>query len=150
MPQPATNCHFDPRRGASIRLSVKRFIAHFLFVLAAWTITIKFILPVIWALVYQQALTSFIYWDFWWVVHIWLGWALLKSPPYLLWLAWITSIAEIVIICSKFTLFLIEPHWTVWSMNWFVNKVFVLACFFLLVGHLITPYIRKNTSEEKG
>ena len=114
---------------------MRRFLAHFLFVLAAWTLTVKFILPISWAVVGNLPLNTFVYWDFWWVVHLWLGYALLTRAKYLLPLALVVSVAEIGIVGAKFVFFFSDPVWTVWSMNWFVNKVFVLTCFVLLLLH---------------
>jgi hypothetical protein len=34
-------------------------------------------------------------------------------------------------------LFLSAPHWTIWTSNWFINKIFVLVCFALLLGYCI-------------
>ncbi len=120
------------------------FLAHFLFVLSAWTLVIKFVLPMVWAADAGLPLGELIYWDFWWVAHIWLGWALLTRPRYLLWLAVAVASLEIVIVLVKFALFLTEPQWTIWTMNWFVNKLFVLACFMLMTVHVVvrTDYYR--------
>ncbi len=38
---------------------------------------------------------------------------------------------------TKFALFLSAPQWTIWRTNWFVNKLFVLACFVLLLGYIL-------------
>jgi uncharacterized membrane protein SirB2 len=46
------------------------------------------------------------------------------------------SIVEIVIVATKFAMFLSAPEWTVWRTNWFINKVFVLVCFIGLLGYL--------------
>ena len=114
---------------------MRRFLAHFLFVLAAWTLTVKFVLPVSWSVVENLPLNTFIYWDFWWAVHIWLGYALLTRPKFLLPFVLLVSVAEIGIVSAKFVYFFSGPVWTIWSMNWFVNKVFVLLCFVLLLMH---------------
>ena len=45
------------------------------------------------------------------------------------------TLIEIVIVVTKFVLFLGEPDWTIWTTNWFINKVFVLACFILVLGY---------------
>ena len=39
------------------------------------------------------------------------------------------SVVEIIIVVTKFVLFLSAPTWDVGHTNWFINKVFVLACF---------------------
>lgn len=113
------------------------FFAHFLFILAAWTLVIKFIFPIGYALAEGAPALTHVYWDFWWVVHIWLGWALLHWRRYTYALALTVSVAEIAIIATKFVQFLSAPQWTIWRTNWFINKVFVLACFVLLLGYLL-------------
>jgi hypothetical protein len=122
-----------------------QFLAHFLFILAAWTVTIKFLFPMVYALAYGLPIGAFVYWDLWWVVHLWLGWALLRWPSYTYLLALIVSVAEIVIVLTKFALFLADPEWTIWRTNWFINKVFVLACFTLLLGYMLTHSKRLRT-----
>ena len=109
------------------------FLAHFLIVLAAWTLTIKFALP----LALSDLPGARIYWDFWWVAHLWLAWWLLAGHRLAYALALGVSIVEIVIVVTKFVLFLSAPDWTIWTANWFINKIFVLACFCLMLGWLI-------------
>jgi hypothetical protein len=109
------------------------FLAHFLIVLAAWTVTIKYLFPISYAFAEGASLTTYINWDFWWVVHLWLAWALVRWQPYTYALALGVSVAEIAIIVMKLALFLADPEWTIWTTNWFINKLFVLACFCLLL-----------------
>jgi hypothetical protein len=113
------------------------FLAHFLFVLAAWTVTIKYLFPLAYAAAEGEALGTYIYWDLWPVVHVWLGWALLRWPWYTSYLALVAAVAEIVIIVSLFAWFLSDPDWTIWRTNWFINKVFILLCFALILGTFI-------------
>lgn len=110
------------------------FLAHLLFILAAWTVFIKYLFPIGFALASGGPWNSHIYWDLWPLAHIWMGWALLARPPYTRALAIAMSVVEIVIIVTLFTRFLADPEWSIWRTNWFVNKVFVLACFALLLG----------------
>ena len=114
-----------------------RFLADFLFVLAAWTLVIKYIFPMAYALSEGVPLLTYVMWDFWWVAHIWLGWALIWRPRYTLALAVVVSVVEIIIVVTKFALFLAEPEWDIWRTNWFINKCFVLACFILLLGYVL-------------
>jgi hypothetical protein len=111
------------------------FLAHFLILLAAWTLTIKFLFPIAFALAEGGPLTTHIYWDSWWVIHLWLAWALLRQPSYMTALAIGVAVVEIAIIATKFALFLTAPEWTIWSTNWFINKLFVLACFCLMLAY---------------
>jgi hypothetical protein len=129
---------------------VQRFIAHLLIVLAAWTLLIKFVFPVAMAASEKIGLLSYVYWDFWWVIHLWLAYALIKEPAYTYWLAMATSVVEIVIIVTKFVLFLSAPEWNIWQTNWFINKVFVLAAFILLFGYLLGPGARLRQSRPRG
>lgn len=118
------------------------FIAHFLFILAAWTLVIKYIFPVAYALAEGIPVLTYVYWDFWWVVHIWLGWSLLHWRRYTYAAAVGVSVVEIAIIATKFVSFLSAPQWTIWRTNWFINKVFVLSCFVLLLAYCIASAAR--------
>ena len=114
------------------------FLAHFLFVLAAWTVVIKYLFPVAFAVAHGLPPATHVYLDFWPAVHVWLGWALLARPRYAFALALVVALLETGIVATKFVffLFLDEPRWTIWTTNWFVNKLFVLGCFVLMLGHL--------------
>ena len=111
------------------------FFAHTLIILAAWTLTIKFVFPVAFALAEGVPIGTHVYWDFWWVAHLWLAWALLHWQRYTVALALGVSVVEIAIIVTKFALFLSAPEWTMWTTNWFINKVFVLACFSVMLPY---------------
>ena len=115
-----------------------RFFAHFLFVLAAWTLVIKYAFPMAFAAAEGVPWLTYVMWDFWWVAHIWLGWALLTRPRYTFALAMVVSVVEIVIVVSKFALFLSAPEWDIWQTNWFINKIFVLALFCLMLVWLLS------------
>lgn len=121
------------------------FLAHLLFILAAWTLFIKYLFPVGYSLTYGEPLARYIYWDLWPVAHVWLGWALLERPRYTRALAIGMSVIEILIICTLFARFLADPEWSIWRTNWFVNKVFVLTCFVLVLA--ATVPIQKNLKE---
>ncbi len=109
------------------------FLANWLILLAAWTLLIKFLFPLTFDAVYGHAAGTHVYCDFWWVIHLWLAYALYKQPGYLWWLAVIVSVVEIGIIGIKFLFFFQQPDWTIWQTNWFINKVFVLSCFVVLL-----------------
>ena len=81
---------------------------------------------------------------------MWLGYTLLTRPKYLLQFVLVVSVAEIGIVAAKFIFFFSDPVWTVWSMNWFVNKVFVVVCFVLLLLHAAfrTDEYRHSTMEK--
>jgi hypothetical protein len=117
-----------------------RFIAHFLFILAAWTIVIKYLFPMAYALAEGAPLFKYVFLDFWPVVHVWVGWSLLHWNRFTFPLALVVSVAEIVIVLTKLVIFLSAPEWTIWRTNWFVNKIFVLAAFVLLLGYLLANW----------
>ncbi|SHK28290.1 hypothetical protein SAMN05216369_1342 [Marinobacter antarcticus] len=110
------------------------FLAHLLLILVAWTIFIKYLFPIGFALVSNEPWTTYIYWDLWPVAHLWLAWALLAGPRYTRMLAIGMSVVEIFIIVTLFIWFLADPEWSIWRTNWFVNKVFVLAAFVLVLA----------------
>jgi len=110
------------------------FLAHLLFILAAWSVFIKYLFPITFALVEGEPWSTWVFWDLWPVAHVWLGWALLARPSYTWLLAVAMSAIEIVIIVTLFSLFLVDPEWSIWRTNWFVNKVFVLGCFVLILA----------------
>ena len=119
---------------------MKTFFAHFLFILAAWTMVIKYLFPMAYALAEGVPVGTYVFLDLWPVVHVWLGWSLLRWQRYTFEFAFAVSLAEIAIVSTKFVLFLAEPQWTIWRTNWFINKCFVLACFLMLLGYLIASW----------
>jgi hypothetical protein len=114
-----------------------RFLAHFLFLLAAWTVVIKYLFPMAYALAEGAPIGTYVFLDFWPIVHVWVGWSLLRWQRYSYALALGVSVAEIVIVVTKLVMFLQAPEWTIWRTNWFINKLFVLACFALLLAYLL-------------
>ncbi|WP_226666057.1 hypothetical protein [Microbulbifer aggregans] len=123
-----------------------QFLAYFLFILAAWTLFIKYLFPLAFAVASGEPWASHIYWDFWPVAHVWLGWALLVQPGYVRTLAIVMAVVEIAIILTKFVWFFTSPEWDIWRTNWFVNKVFVLGCFILvLLTALFKPSIFRGS-----
>ncbi len=116
------------------------FLAHLMFVLAAWSVFIKYVFPVAFALANNAPWYTHVFWDLWPIAHVWLGWALLAQPRYTRWLAAGMSVVEIAIILTLFTGFLGDPDWTIWRTNWFINKVFVLTAFALILATVVyTP-----------
>ena len=113
------------------------FFIHYLVILAAWTLVIKFIFPISYAILEEVSWSTYVMWDFWWVAHLWLAWAFLVQWRYLYPVAYIISVLEVLIISFKFYFFLGNPDWTIWTTNWFINKVFVLSCFLLIFGYLV-------------
>ena len=109
-----------------------------LYLSAAWTLAIKYVLPVGWALWLGAPLTSFIFfWDAWWVAHLAVGWSLVRRKRGVWIYALLLALVEIAIIVAKFALFLRAPVFDFWTANWFVNKCWLLGYFAMNVGNLI-------------
>jgi hypothetical protein len=113
------------------------FLAHLLFFLAAWTVVIKYLFPIAYALAYGEPTFGHVYLDLWPVAHVAVGWSLLNWRRWTFGLALAVSVAEIAIVATKFAIFLQAPEWTIWRTNWFINKLFVLGCFVVLLGWLL-------------
>ena len=74
------------------------------------------------------------------MIHLWLGWALLSWQRYTYALAVSVSVVEITIISVKLKVFLGDPSWTIWTANWFTNKLFVITCFVLMLGYFVAKH----------
>ena len=122
------------------------FFIHYLVILAAWTLVIKFIFPISYAILEEVSWSTYVMWDFWWVAHLWLAWAFLVQWRYLYPVAYIISVLEVLIISFKFYFFLGNPDWTIWTANWFINKIFVLSCFLLIFGYLVGGIKRRRVN----
>ncbi len=112
------------------------FLAHFLIILSAWTLVIKYLFPISYAAVHGLPLTTHVFWDLWPVFHVWLAWIFLNGKHYTRLVAIGMSVIEIVIIVTLFYRFLSgpDPEWSIWRTNWFINKIFVLTCFGLILA----------------
>jgi len=116
-------------------VTARRFAA-LLVAAAAWTVTIKFILPVAAALRAGEPAGTHVMWDFWWVAHLALAWSLTRPAAATWQFAAVVAWAEIAIITAKFARFLAAPAWTFWTANWFVNKCAVLTLFLAMAWWL--------------
>lgn len=121
------------------------FFAHFLCILAAWTVVIKYLFPIAYALAEGTPVGTYVFLDFWPLVHVALAWSLLHWTRWTFGFALVVSVVEIAIIGTKFVLFLGAPEWTIWRTNWFINKLFVLACFVGLLGWLLLRLRRSRS-----
>lgn len=122
------------------------FLAHFLLILSAWAIVIKYLFPIAYASAHGLPLTTHVFWDLWPVAHVWLARALLRWQPYTSLLAVAMSAIEIVIVVTLFYRFLSgpDPQWTIWrTFNVGSDKVLldarteVLKTFFANGGGMV-------------
>lgn len=111
-----------------------------LYVSAAWTLAIKYLMPIGWALWLGEPLTRFIFfWDAWWVAHLAVGWGLVRGKRGIWIYALLLALAEIAIIATKLVLFVLEPAFDFWTANWFVNKCWLLVYFSFSLYWLSRP-----------
>ncbi len=122
-------------------------LAYPLFFLALYTFIVKFVNPIVYYATDSgaQGLSDIpIMWDFWWALHIFLGACLLRKEKFAWVLALAVSLAEIAIIVVKFWMFWRHPHFTFWTLSWYVNKCFVLSYFVCLLVCLWFPSLRRE------
>jgi len=117
-------------------VNARRAFAAALVAAAAWTVTIKYALPLAAAAREGAPWNAHVMWDFWWVAHLVLARQLVRPGPHARWFALAVAWCELAIITAKFAAFLPAPAWDVWRTNWFVNKCYVLALFAALAWWL--------------
>lgn len=115
----------------------RRTFAVLLLALAGWTISIKYLAPLLVARAEGVPPGTYVLPDAWPLAHVALAWSLLR-PGAATWLfAMVVAVAEIVVVGIKFAVFLAHPVWTPWKANWFVNKCAVIALFAALLVWLL-------------
>lgn len=117
-----------------------------LVVMAVWTLVIKFLAPLLWAVAERaagRAATAPVMWDFWWVAHLALALLLWRRHR----LAWVFGVGvaaiEIAIVAAKFYVYLQAPDLSFWRLLWFTNKVYVLGFFLVFLPLLLRPGMRQ-------
>jgi hypothetical protein len=112
-----------------------------LVVMAAWTLVIKYLAPLLWAVAERAAGRPVeavpIMWDLWFVPHLGLAWLLWRRHPRAPAAGLVIAPVEIVIVAAKFALFLRAPDWTFWNLLWFTNKMYVLGFFVVFLAGLL-------------
>jgi len=127
-----------------------RVMGRLLYAFAAWTVTIKFLLPMAWAAGRGEPLVTYIGWDAWWVAHIVVGMGLTRRRRGVWPWAMLLAAVETVIITTKFALFLPNPTWDFWHTNWLVNKAFMLAYFAVSLWWLTRPPAREQLAARRA
>jgi len=122
-----------------------KIFGHWLYFFAVFTLTIKYILPIGWALRQQTSWETFIYfWDAWWIIHFAVGYGLIHQKRGVWKWALALAIAEIVIIVTKFVLYLQNPNLDFWHLSWLVNKVCLLVYFCVLLAWCFRSGVRER------
>lgn len=112
-----------------------RLYGQLLYFFAGYTVTIKYVLPVGWAVIQRVAWTRYIYfWDAWWIFHLAVGFGLQQGKKGTWYWALALTLAELVIIAVKLSMYVMDPISSFWHINWLVNKslLFVYFCFLLV------------------
>jgi hypothetical protein len=125
-----------------------------LVVMATWTLVIKFLAPVLYFAAEVAAGRTPegmpIMWDFWWVAHLALAWLLWRRHAWAWAAGLVITAVEILVVISKFAIYLQAPDWSFWRLLWFTNKLYVLAFFILLLVLLLRPAARAGLRRGDG
>ena len=104
-----------------------------LVVMATWTVVIKYLAPLLWAVSERAAgrpeAGAPVMYDFWWMAHLLLAWLLWRGHPMARPAGLVIAPLEIVIVAVKLALYLRQPEQTFWRLLWFTNKIYVLGFF---------------------
>lgn len=115
----------------------RRTFGILLLALVAWTVSIKYLSPVLVARAEERPLMTYVQVDAWPVAHLALAWTLFR-PSSMTWMfALLIAVAEVLVVSVKFAMFLSAPVWTPWKANWFFNKCAVLALFIAMIVWLV-------------
>tara|TARA_B110000116_G_C16489024_1_gene426041 strand:- start:24 stop:455 length:432 start_codon:yes stop_codon:yes gene_type:complete len=127
-------------------------ISSWLVLIVLWTLLIKFIFPVTYALYYEENFTKYIMWDFWWIAHLWLANSFLNLSKNTYYVGLLICISELIIIIYKLGVFFISPQWNIWETNWMINKIIVLFLFIFITVILLTNkyYILYDSTEKES
>jgi len=119
-------------------------LGRLLYFFAFYTLTIKYFIPIGWAIHLSEPLTTYIFfWDAWWIAHIAVGYGLIHLRKGTWQWAMLLTLAEIIIIVSKFVLYYFNPNLDFWHWMWFVNKCFLLLYFLFLFIRLLRKDVRQ-------
>lgn len=117
-----------------------------LVVMATWTVIVKFLVPVLFALAERYAgrpvASAPVMWDFWWVAHLWLAWLLMHRHPLSRPAGMGIAVAECLIVAVKLVFYLRQPDLSLWGLLWLTNKVYVLVFFLFLSVYLTRGSVR--------
>jgi hypothetical protein len=125
-----------------------------LVVMVTWTLTVKFLAPVLFYLAERQAGRPLagppVLWDFWWVAHLGLAWLLWHRFPLALLVGRGIAAAEVLIALGQLVLWLRQPDQSFWGLLWLTNKLYVLSFFLFLIVYLSRSGIRRALGERSS
>lgn len=115
----------------------RRTYAVLLLALACWTVSIKYLAPLLVARAQGLPPGTYVLPDAWPLAHVALAWTLLRPGATTWGFAMLMAVAEVAVVGVKFALFFAHPDWTPWKANWFVNKCAVIALFASMIVWLL-------------
>lgn len=124
-----------------------KYFAYALAALISWTVGLKYIAPILWAIRQHASLTRWIIWDAWPLAHLAVVYFFLKGRKTGWLFALVVAVAELVVIFWKLRAYFINPNPDFWRVQWAINKTVLLAYFLLLFAWLLKPNVRKAFAE---
>lgn len=126
-----------------------------LVVMAAWTLVIKYLAPVMYLVAENAAGRTIerapVMWDFWWVAHLVLAWLLWHRHRWARAAGLVVSISEILIVAVKLASYMARPDLSFWRLLWLTNKIYVLTFFLCFLVLLLTGRVMPGGREsERG
>ncbi|MFN7973145.1 MAG: hypothetical protein U0166_12495 [Acidobacteriota bacterium] len=132
-------------RGEGPHARADRLFGNALLVLVGWSVLIKYVLPVAFALREHAPLGTHVMWDLWPALHLVLWRGFRRHAPWLPVTAIAIAVAEIVIVAVKLTAWAMAPDLGFFRVNWAINKVFVLGLFTVMLVHFASR-VRRGAS----
>lgn len=118
-----------------------------LVVMAAWTVIVKFLAPVLFYVAERQAGRPIagppVLWDFWWLAHLGIAWLLWHRLPVALLAGRGIAAAEVLIGLGKLALYLRQPDLSFWGLLWLTNRLYAVGFFVFLIVYLSRSVIRR-------
>lgn len=121
-----------------------RLFSHLLLTLVAWTISIKYVAPILVAWSSGVPWSTHVMWDAWPLAHLLLAFSLRRGGRSAVILGMGIATAEVIVVLAKFAMFLRTPVFDPWRAQWFTNKLFVLGLFIAMLVWLSRRDVRQS------
>ena len=126
-----------------------KYFAYGLIFLISWTVGLKYMAPILWAIKQKTNLAHWIVWDAWPLAHLAVVYLFLKGRKAGWLFALAVAVAELFIIFWKLRVYFISPNPDFWRVQWAINKTVLLAYFLLMLFWLLKPYVRRSFVESR-
>lgn len=108
-----------------------------LIILILWTLSTKYMVPIIWAASQNIPWNHKVMWDAWPLTHAVLVWGLWMKTKWIWLFGLIISLAEIGVAGTKLLFYLFRFSSDIFDLSWFFNKIIVLILFISLTSYLL-------------